>query len=169
VKRPGIALVLSLAALLAASVHSQEGLIAVITVTSVLTLATYAVDYAWYSFFLTPTFVLLSLPHLQDWHFAGVRMMTTVIGAAVALLAMGLLWPEREQVQLGRLLGRGAAADAAYVRAILRFWWRARRRSSGSWGGLRNLASWMPLWPARGSGISSDIGSACCGVSGGPN
>jgi uncharacterized membrane protein YccC len=115
-----------LAALLAASVHSQEGLIAVITVTSVLTLATYAVDYAWYSFFLTPTFVLLSLPHLQDWHFAGVRMMTTVIGAAVALLAMGLLWPEREHVQLGRLLGRGAAADAAYVQAILRFWTVAR-------------------------------------------
>jgi len=30
-------------------------------------LATYAVDYGWYSFFLTPTFVLLSLPYLRDW------------------------------------------------------------------------------------------------------
>jgi uncharacterized membrane protein YccC len=111
-----------LAALLAAAIHSQAGIIAVITVTSVLTLATYAVDYGWYSFFLTPTFVLLSLPRLQDWHYAGVRMGTTALGALVALAAMRLLWPEREQTQLGLLLGRGAAADAAYVRAMLRFW-----------------------------------------------
>jgi uncharacterized membrane protein YccC len=111
-----------LAALLAAAIHSQAGIIAVITVTSVLTLATYAVDYGWYSFFLTPTFVLLSLPYLQDWHYAEVRMGTTALGALVALAAMRLLWPEREQTQLGMLLGRGAAADAAYVRAMLRFW-----------------------------------------------
>jgi uncharacterized membrane protein YccC len=111
-----------LAALLAASLHSEAGIIAVITVTSVLTLATYAVDYAWYCFFLTPTFVLMSLPHLQDWHYAGVRMGTTVLGAVVAVVAMRVLWPEREQIELGKLLGRGAAADAAYVRAMLRFW-----------------------------------------------
>jgi uncharacterized membrane protein YccC len=111
-----------LAALLAGSVHSEGGIIAVITVTSVLTLATYAVDYGWYCFFLTPTFVLMSLPHLQDWHFAGVRMGTTVLGAVVAVVAMRVLWPEREHIELGKLLGRGAAADAAYVRAMLRFW-----------------------------------------------
>ena len=111
-----------LAALLAAEIHTEAGVIVVITVTSVLTLATYAVDYGWYSFFLTPTFVLLSLPHLNDWHFAGVRILTTVVGAVVALTAMWLLWPEREAMQLGQLLGRGAAADAAYVRAMLRFW-----------------------------------------------
>ncbi|MCU1321943.1 MAG: putative integral rane protein [Acidobacteriaceae bacterium] len=111
-----------LAALLAVSIHSQIGIIAVVTVTSALTLATYAVDYAWYSFFLTPTFVLLGLPRLRDWHFAGVRMGMTVLGAAVALAAMRLLWREREHFQLGLLLGRGATADAAYVRAMLRFW-----------------------------------------------
>jgi uncharacterized membrane protein YccC len=111
-----------LAAALAASIHSQTGVIVVITITSVMTLATYAVDYAWYSFFLTPTFVLMSLPHLRDWHYAGVRMGTTVLGAAVAVLAMRLLWPQREEVQLGRLLGRAASADAEYVRAVLRYW-----------------------------------------------
>jgi uncharacterized membrane protein YccC len=111
-----------LAAVLAAWVHSEAGIIAVITVTSVFTLATYAVDYAWYCFFLTPTFVLMSLPHLRDWHFAGVRMETTVLGALVAVLAMRLLWPEREQIELGRLLARGAAADAAYVKAMVQFW-----------------------------------------------
>ncbi len=117
-----------LAAILAALIHTQVGIIAVVTITSVLTLATFAVDYAWYTFFLTPTFVLLSLPRPQDWHFAGVRMGTTVLGAMVALLAMRLLWPEKEEMQLGHLLGRGAAADAAYVRAMLRFWTVAKEQ-----------------------------------------
>jgi uncharacterized membrane protein YccC len=111
-----------LAAIFAASVHSQEGLIAVITITSIFTLATYAIDYAWYSFFLTPTFVLLALPHLRDWHFAGIRMGTTLLGAIVAVLAMRLLWPEQERVELERLLARGALADAGYVRAMIRYW-----------------------------------------------
>lgn len=111
-----------LAAVFAASIHSQVGIIAVITVTSILTLATYAINYGWYCFFLTPTFVLMSLPHLQDWHYAGVRMGNTVLGALVAVIAMRLLWPERERIELGRLMGKGAAADAAYVRAMLSFW-----------------------------------------------
>jgi len=111
-----------LAAILAAGLHSEAGLIAAITITSVLTLATYAVDYAWYCFFLTPTFVLLSLPQLRDWRFAGVRIGTPLLGALVAVIAMRLLWPERERPELGRLLARGALADAEYVRAMLRFW-----------------------------------------------
>jgi uncharacterized membrane protein YccC len=111
-----------LAAVLAASIRDQMGIMVVITIASVLTLATYAVNYAWYSFFLTPTFVLMSLPHLRDWHFAGVRIEMTIIGALVAVLAMRLLWPERESVALWRLLGHGAAADAAYARAMVRFW-----------------------------------------------
>lgn len=111
-----------LAAIFAAAVHSETGLIAVITVTSILTLATYAIDYAWYCFFLTPTFVLLALPHLRDWHFAGVRIGTTLLGAIVAVVAMRLLSPERERLQLGRLLARGAQADAGYVRAMIRYW-----------------------------------------------
>ena len=111
-----------LAAVLAAAIHNEAGIIAVITLMSVLTLATYAVNYAWYSFFLTPTFVLMSLPHLRDWHVAGVRMGMTAMGAMVALAAMRWLWPEQEQMHLERLLARGTAADAAYVRAMLRFW-----------------------------------------------
>jgi uncharacterized membrane protein YccC len=130
-----------LAALLVAWVHGEGGVIAVITVTSVLTLATYAVDYGWYCFFLTPTFVLMSLPHLQDWHFAGVRMGTTVLGAAVAVVAMHVLWPEREHIELSKLLGRGAAADAAYVRAMLRFW--------ATSGAARAAAERDVLAPAR--------------------
>ncbi len=46
----------------------------------------------------------------------------TILGAAVAVLAMRLLWPEREQAAMKRLLARGALADAEYVRAMLDFW-----------------------------------------------
>jgi uncharacterized membrane protein YccC len=135
-----------LAAVLAAGIHSQEGLIAVVTVTSVFTLATYAVDYAWYCFFLTPTFVLLSLPHLRDWHFAGVRIGMTLLGAGVAVLAMRLLWPEKDRMELKRLLARGALADAAYVRAMLRFWNALESASSDT---DRIAADRTVLAPAR--------------------
>jgi uncharacterized membrane protein YccC len=111
-----------LAAVLAAAVPDQAWMIPVITLLVSLTVATYAVDYAIYCFFLTPSFVLLSLPHPHDWRYAGVRIGTTLAGALIAVTAMRLLWPERAEVELGNLLRRGAAADAAYLRAMLRFW-----------------------------------------------
>jgi uncharacterized membrane protein YccC len=111
-----------LAALLALLVHNQPGMMAVITVCSVLTLATYAVHYGWYSFFLTPTFVLLSLPYLRDWRFAGVRVFTTFLGGVIAVAAMRLLWPQNLATELARLLTRCCCTASAYVRAVLDFW-----------------------------------------------
>jgi len=116
-----------LAAVLAAAIPvaadgTQVGMTPVITVLAALTVATYAVDYAIYCFFLTPTFVLMSLPHPHDWRYAMIRIGTTLAGATIAILAMRLLWPERAEEELGRLLRRGATADAAYLRAMLRFW-----------------------------------------------
>jgi hypothetical protein len=115
-----------LAALLAAAIpdtHAGQLItIAVITGLASLTVATFAVDYAVYCFFLTPTFVLMSLPHPHDWRYALVRIGTTLAGATTAIAAMRLLWPERAEEELGGLLRRGAAADAAYLRALLRFW-----------------------------------------------
>jgi uncharacterized membrane protein YccC len=134
-----------LAAVLAAAISSQRGIVAVVTATSVLTLATYAVNYAWYCFFLTPTFVLLGLPHLGDWRYSGVRMLTTLLGAAVAVAAMRLLWPEREHLTLAKLLARSAAADAAYIRAVLGYW--ARVQTAGIEPG--RAAERQILAPAR--------------------
>ena len=111
-----------LAAVLAATLPTETGIMIAICVGAAFTLATYAVDYAWYCFFLTPTIVLLTLPHLRDWHFAAIRMGMTGLGALTAITAMLLFWPEREAVQLPRLLARAAAADAAYMRAMLKFW-----------------------------------------------
>lgn len=137
-----------LAALLAVLIHNEPGMIAVITVSAVLTLATYAVDYGWYSFFLTPTFVLLSLPYLRDWRFAGVRVFTTFLGGVVAVTAMRLLWPQNLSTELARLLSRCACASTAYVCAVLQFWNTPPER--------RRLAERTVLAPARRAcGLSS--------------
>ncbi len=117
-----------LAAVLAAAIPSSAWMTPVITSLAALTVATFAVDYAVYCFFLTPTFVLMSLPHPHDWRYALVRIGTTVAGALIAVTAMRLLWPERAEAELGTLLRRGAAADAAYLRALLRFWQSPQRR-----------------------------------------
>ncbi|HSY34293.1 MAG TPA: FUSC family protein [Acidobacteriaceae bacterium] len=112
----------ALASLLAVFIHTELSLLTVISIGAFFTLALYAVDYAWYCFFLTPTIVLMVLPHFRDWHFAAVRMGMTCFGALTAVLAMLFLWPEFESLQLPRLLARCAAADAAYLRAMIAFW-----------------------------------------------
>ncbi len=132
------------AALFAASIQSQAGIIAVVTVGATLAVALYTVDYAWYCFFLTPTIVLMTLPHLRDWHFAAVRMGMTGLGAVVAVLAMLLLWPERESLQLPGMLARCAAAEAAYLRATLAFWQATKDKAEERIAAERSL-----LAPAR--------------------
>jgi len=111
----------ALASLLAVFIHSEVTLLLTISIGAFFTLALYAVDYAWFCFFLTPTIVLMVLPHLRDWHFAAVRMGMTCFGALTAVLAMLFLWPEFESLQLPRLLARCAAANAAYLRAMIAF------------------------------------------------
>ena len=135
----------ALASLLAVFIHTELSLLAVISVGAFFTLALYAVDYAWYCFFLTPTIVLMVLPHFRDWHFAAVRMGMTGFGALTAVLAMLFLWPEFESLQLPRLLARCAAADAAYLRAMIAFW----QTASPSDAHARLQAERTILAPAR--------------------
>jgi uncharacterized membrane protein YccC len=111
-----------LAAGLTAVFANQTQLLCLVTLCAAGAVAFYAVDYAWYCFFLTPTIVLLTLPRLHDFHLAAVRAEMTFLGALIAVAAMLLLFPERESLQLPRLLARGATADAAYLRATLVYW-----------------------------------------------
>ncbi len=111
-----------LAAILAGTISDPKVMLVIITVLSALTVATFAVDYAVYCLFLTPTFVLLSLPHAHDWRYAFIRVGTTLAGAAIAIIAMRTLWPERAEAELSHLLRRGAKAAAAYLEAMLSFW-----------------------------------------------
>jgi uncharacterized membrane protein YccC len=111
-----------LAAGLTAVFANQTQLLCLVTLCAAGAVAFYAVDYAWYCFFLTPTIVLLTLPRLHDFHLAAVRAEMTFLGALIAVAAMLLLFPERESLQLPRLLARAATADAAYLRATLVYW-----------------------------------------------
>jgi uncharacterized membrane protein YccC len=111
-----------LAALLAVFIRTPEALIAIVCVTAFFTLAWYAVDYAWYCFFLTPTFVLLTLHGQHGWNVAGIRAMDTFLGAALALIAVKLLWTESEHLRLGAILARSASANEAYLAAMRQYW-----------------------------------------------
>jgi uncharacterized membrane protein YccC len=111
-----------LAAVLAVFIRSPEALIAAMCITSFFTLAWYAVDYAWYCFFLTPTFVLLTLHGQHGWNVAGIRAMDTLLGAALALIAVKLLWTESEHLRLGAILARSAVANQEYLAAMRRYW-----------------------------------------------
>jgi uncharacterized membrane protein YccC len=111
-----------LAAILAAVIPTPLIMLCIVTGLAALTVASFAIDYAVYCLFLTPTFVLLSLPHARDWQYAFVRIFTTLAGALIAVLAMRLLWPERAEVELGQLMRRSAAAAANYLQAMLDFW-----------------------------------------------
>jgi uncharacterized membrane protein YccC len=133
-----------LAAAFTAAASTQTEVLILVVLCASASVALIAVDYAWYCFFVTPAIVLLTLPRLHDLHLAVVRMELTLLGAAVALFAMLLLWPERESLQLPGLLARAAAADAAYLRALPLFW-----QSSGSSPADRIHAERTLLAPAR--------------------
>jgi uncharacterized membrane protein YccC len=111
-----------LAALLVVFIRSPEALIATVCIAAFFTLAWFAVDYAWYSFFLTPTFVLLTVHGRHDWRIAGIRAMDTILGAALALVAVKLLWTESEHLRLREILARSGQANAAYLAAMRRYW-----------------------------------------------
>jgi uncharacterized membrane protein YccC len=113
-----------LAALLAQFIRTPEKLIVTVSITAFFTLAWYTANYAWYCFFLTPTFVLLTIRGPHGWDIAGIRAMDTFLGAALALIAVKLLWTESEHLRMGSILARSAAANAAYL-AALRLYWKA--------------------------------------------
>jgi len=61
-------------------------------------------NYGAFTVFLTPAFLLLAETHHSDSQLAGLRLLNTLLGAAIALLASRLLFPLSERDQLGPLL-----------------------------------------------------------------
>ena len=68
-------------------------------------------NYAAFSVFLTPTFVLLAEAGAGDWHLAGLRIVNTVLGGLLGFAGSRLLWPSPEAARLPAYL-------AAVVRTI---------------------------------------------------
>jgi uncharacterized membrane protein YccC len=111
-----------LAAVLAATLHSQLATAAVLFPLALLALAILPVSYAAFAFFLTPAFVLAWLPYSGDWQLALVRTGNTIAGAAIALLAMIFLFPAYERDRAPRFLRASLEADRRYLAQMAEAW-----------------------------------------------
>ncbi len=118
-----------LAAVLAAVLHSQLAIAAVLFPLALLALAILPVNYAAFAFFLTPTFVLAWLPYSGDWQLAFVRTLNTIAGAIISLAAMLFLFPSYERDRAPQFLRASLAADRRYL-AQMADSWKSHARAS---------------------------------------
>lgn len=109
-----------LAALIGSAVHDPVILLGVIFVLTFTSLVLLPVNYTLYSLFLTPTFVLLAEVNAGDWHLVRVRIVNTLIGGAIALVAADILWPRSERKQLPAAVAAALRTNARYLEAIAR-------------------------------------------------
>jgi uncharacterized membrane protein YccC len=118
-----------LAAVLSVVLHSQLVTAAVLFPLALLALALLPVSYAGFVFFLTPAFVLAWLPHSGDWQLAVVRILNTLAGAIISVLAMLFLFPVYERDRAPEFLRSSLVADRLYL-AQLAAAWKSHSRSS---------------------------------------
>jgi uncharacterized membrane protein YccC len=112
----------ALTAALAALFHDPLAILLLAFVFSGVSVALLPLNYAAFSVFLTPTFVLLAEASAGDWHLAGVRIANTLIGGALALAGSRLLWPSPEADRVPVYLADMVRAMGRYFdEAIARF------------------------------------------------
>jgi uncharacterized membrane protein YccC len=118
----------ALTALLGALFHDPWAILALAFVFSATCVALLPLNYAAFSVFLTPTFVLLAEANAGDWHLAGLRIVNTLIGGGLALIGARLLWPTAEWSRLPAYMAACLRANRDYLRAtVARFGERGAR------------------------------------------
>ena len=100
---------------LGALFHDPRAILVIAFVFVACCVALLPVNYAAYSVFLTPTFVLLAEASAGEWNLAWTRVLDTLLGGALALLGTRLLWPSPERARYPM----HAAAALRAVRAYL--------------------------------------------------
>ncbi|HYH83321.1 MAG TPA: FUSC family protein [Longimicrobium sp.] len=103
-----------------ALVHDPAVLLAFVFVLAVAAVSVLLVNYGVYSTLLTPTFVLLAESSALDPHLAGIRIVNTLIGGLLALVAARVLWPAPEGETFRARLTEAVRALAVYVRVATR-------------------------------------------------
>ncbi|MFP2902996.1 FUSC family protein, partial [Corallococcus sp. 4LFB] len=73
-----------------------------------------------YQVLLAPALVLLAELQTGDWRLAGVRILNTLMGGALALVGIRLLWPSPEHARFAEEVARVLKADQDYLRAVAR-------------------------------------------------
>jgi len=111
-----------LAALLAAALHTQLATAAALFPLALMALAILPVNYAAFSFFLTPTFVLAWLPYTGDWQIVLVRTGNTIAGALISVAAMLFLFPSYERERAPQYLRASLEANRRYLEQLGETW-----------------------------------------------
>jgi uncharacterized membrane protein YccC len=109
----------ALTALLGALFHDPWAILGLAFVFSGTCVALLPLNYAAFSVFLTPTFVLLAETTAGDWHLAGLRIVNTLIGGGLSLLGARLLWPTPEWDRLPSYMAASLRANRDYLRAVI--------------------------------------------------
>ena len=108
-----------LAAGLGAYFHDPRAILVIATVFVACCVALLPVNYAAFSVFLTPTFVLLAEASAGDWHLAGTRVTNTLLGGALALGGARFLWPSPERTRYPSYAAAALAANSAYLDFVI--------------------------------------------------
>lgn len=130
-----------LAAALGVFFHDPRSVLVIATIFVACCVALLPLNYAAFSVFLTPTFVLLAEASAGDWHLAGTRVVNTLLGGALALAGARFLWPSPEQSRFPAYAAAALRAGCEYLACVVALFhdrgpaageaMRARRRSLG--------------------------------------
>ena len=108
-----------LTAALGALFHDPRAILVMSFVFAAVSVALLPINYAAFSVFLTPTFVLLAEASAGDWHLASVRVLNTFIGGALALAGARFLWPAPEWRRLPMYLAACLRTNRDYLRTVV--------------------------------------------------
>jgi hypothetical protein len=111
-----------LAAVILASVHSQDGLIAAIILLAGATFSVIQLNYGLGVVFITPlVLVLVSAPHpgQGDWHLLVSRLVESVVGAGLAVVSGLVLWPGAASLRIAHKLSAALSAEGSFVAAAV--------------------------------------------------
>jgi len=101
---------------LGALFHDAGAILVMVFVLAGVSVALLPLNYAVFSIFLTPTFVLLAEMQTGDWTLAGERAVDTLLGAVLAIVGARLLWPAPEWSRLPTYAAAALRANAEYLR-----------------------------------------------------
>jgi uncharacterized membrane protein YccC len=108
-----------LTAALGALFHDPRAILVLSFLFAAACVALLPVNYAAFSIFLTPTFVLLAESSAGDWHLAGTRVLLTLLGGALALVGSRVLWPSPERSRLPGYMAAALRANRDYLRSVV--------------------------------------------------
>jgi uncharacterized membrane protein YccC len=99
--------------------HDSRAILVLATVFVACCVALLPVNYAAFSVFLTPTFVLLAEASAGDWNLAETRVLMTLLGGALALAGARFLWPSPERTRFPAYGAAAMRANAAYLGVVI--------------------------------------------------